>query len=200
MLSLSMAGLGLIAAMATAIQTAQTPPTFDDAIEIIKKYEGNHSKMHWPFVGYGHKVMPGEKFKRGVKLTEAEADALLREDYSKLCAKYRDFGADSLLLAALAYNCGPGTVGKSSVLKKLKEGNRDIEAAYISHSRYRGKQLSQLKRRRQEELAVLYVKETATVEPDLHHEGEGYEETQAGIISLELPEEMPDSSRTSRGI
>lgn len=141
----------------------QKAPTFEDAIAIIKKYEGLSGPSHWPFVGYGHKVMPGEKFTRGKKLTEAEADALARADYAKLCAKYREFGADSLLLAALAYNCGPGVVAKSSVLSKLKAGNRDIEASYIAHSRYKGKQLSQLKRRRQEELAVLFVKDPSSI-------------------------------------
>ncbi len=141
----------------------QKAPTFEDAIAIIKKYEGLSGPSHWPFIGYGHKVMPGEKFTRGKRLTEAEADALARADYAKLCAKYREFGADSLLLAALAYNCGPGVVAKSSVLSKLKAGNRDIEASYIAHSRYRGKQLSQLKRRRQEELAVLFVKDPSAL-------------------------------------
>ena len=140
----------------------QKPPTFEDAIAIIKKYEGLSGPSHWPFVGYGHKVMPGEKFSRSKKLSEAEADALARKDYAKLCAKYREFGADSLLLAALAYNCGPGVVAKSSVLSKLKAGNRDIEASYKAHCKYKGKQLSQLKRRREEELATLFVKDISS--------------------------------------
>ncbi len=154
----------LISGICTWIAVAQTDasqqksPTFDDAIEIIKKYEGLSGASHWPFVGYGHKVMPGEKFTRGKALSAAEAEALARKDYAKLCALYRSYGADSLLLAALAYNCGPGVVAKSSVLSKLKAGDRDIEAAYIAHSKYRGKTLSQLKRRRQEELATLFVK------------------------------------------
>lgn len=147
----------------------QKTPTFEDAIAIIKKYESLSGASHWPFVGYGHLVMPGEKFTKGKALTAAEADALVRADYAKLCARYRSYGADSLLLAALAYNCGPGVVAKSSVLSKLKAGNRDIEAAYLAHCKYKGKQLSQLKRRRQEELATLFVKhpvaasDTATI-------------------------------------
>lgn len=153
------AGLGVVFAVAETSQTDYKAPTFEDAIAIIKKYEGLSSARHWPFIGYGHKVMPGEKFTKGKVLSEAEADALARQDYAKLCAKYRDYGVDSLLLAALAYNCGPGVVAKSSVLAKLKAGNRDIEASYIAHSRYQGKQLSQLKRRRTEELAVLFVKD-----------------------------------------
>lgn len=164
----------------------QKAPTFEDAIAIIKKYEGLSGPSHWPFVGYGHKVMPGEKFTRGNKLKEAEADALARKDYAKLCAKYRDFGADSLLLAALAYNCGPGVVAKSSVLSKLKAGNRDIEASYIAHSRYKGKQLSQLKRRRQEELATLFFKDPTSLIQEIEGEVKSAEEhIETAVISLD---------------
>lgn len=192
--ALSLFLMGGIAAivMANAIPTAQRPPTFEDAIDIIKKYEGSHTAMHWPFVGYGHKVMPGESFKRGQKLSEAEADALVRKDLAKLCALYRDYGADSLLLGALAYNCGPGVVAKSSVLAKLKAGNRDIETSYIAHSRYKGKQLSQLKRRRQEELATLFIKDLTIIEPKLK---ETPEEAHVGHVSLNISAETPDSAQ-----
>lgn len=191
---LFIAGLGLGFAVSQSETEPRKVPTFEDAIAIIKKYEGLSGPSHWPFVGYGHKVMPGEKFTKGKKLTEAEADALARKDYAKLCAKYRDFGADSLLLAALAYNCGPGVVAKSSVLSKLKAGNRDIETSYIAHSRYRGKQLSQLKRRRQEELATLFVKDPTTlihemeeaVQSEAHH-------IEASAISLDEALQRSDS-------
>ena len=171
-------------------------PTFEDAIAIIKKYEGLHSASHWPLIGYGHKVMPGEKFTRGKKLSEAEADALVRKDYAKLCAIYRKYGADSLLLAALAYNCGIGVVAKSSVLSKLKAGNRDIEASYIAHSRYKGKQLSQLKRRREEELATLFVKDPSTlININEMQQGinEEVEQMKAAAMSLEASSETADS-------
>lgn len=163
-------GLGLGFAVSQNDTETKKAPTFEDAIAIIKKYEGLSGPSHWPFVGYGHKVMPGEKFTRGKKLSEAEADALARADYAKLCAKYREFGADSLLLAALAYNCGPGVVAKSSVLSKLKAGNRDIESSYLAHCRYKGKQLSQLKRRRQEELSTLFVKDPTTLIQEIEGE------------------------------
>lgn len=167
---LFLVGLGLGFAVSQTETETRKAPTFEDAIAIIKKYEGISGPGHWPFVGYGHKVMPGEKFTRGKKLSEAEADALARKDYAKLCAKYREYGADSLLLAALAYNCGPGVVAKSSVLSKLKAGNRDIESSYLAHCRYKGKQLSQLKRRRQEELATLFVKDPSTLIHDVEEE------------------------------
>ncbi|MDE6577760.1 MAG: glycoside hydrolase family protein [Muribaculaceae bacterium] len=128
---------------------------FEKAVALIKKYEGMH-KNHPTLIGYGHQVIAGDKYKRRANLTLAQADELLRDDLSKLCARYRSFGQDSLLLAALAYNCGIGTVARSSVYKNLQAGNRNIESAYLAHSKSRGKTLSQLKRRRQEELDSLF--------------------------------------------
>ncbi len=130
---------------------------FDVAVDIIKKYEGLHKASHWPLVGYGHKVLPTDKISRGKVLTEAEADKLLRSDLSKLCAMYRSFGPDSLLLATLAYNLGHGAVNRSTVYKKLAAGDRSIEQNYLSHCRYKGKVLSQLQRRRKEEFEKLFV-------------------------------------------
>lgn len=129
---------------------------FEKAVAVIKKYEGLH-KNKGSLIGYGHRVIAGDKYKRGANLSEAQADELLRADLAKLCARYRGFGKDSLLLSALAYNCGIGVVSKSSVLKKLRAGNRDIKASYLSHNRSRGRVLTQLKRRRQEEFETLYI-------------------------------------------
>lgn len=128
---------------------------FEKAVGVIKKYEGLH-KNHSSLIGYGHQVIAGDRYKRRSNLTPAQADALLRDDLAKLCARYRSFGKDSLLLAALAYNCGIGTVAKSSVYKKLKAGNREIKENYLSHCRAGGKVLSQLKRRREEEFRLLF--------------------------------------------
>lgn len=135
--------------------------SFEQAVEIIKKYETLHQPKHWPLVGYGHKVLPGEKFSRTKALSEAEADALLRKDLLKNCAVFREFGADSLLLGVLAYNIGSGNVKKSSVLAKLKAGDRDIRTAYLAHSRYRGKVHNQIQKRRIEEFDALYITDEA---------------------------------------
>lgn len=179
-------GLGVVFGISQVDAPRQKPPTFEDAITLIKKYEGISGARHWPFVGYGHKVMPGEKFTKRKVLSEAEADALVRSDYAKLCALYRSYGADSLLLAALAYNCGPGVVAKSSVLSKLKSGNRDIESSYKAHCRYKGKQLSQLKRRREEELATLFVKDPSLLLENVADDvNEETQRAEASAMSLE---------------
>lgn len=134
---------------------------FEKAVEIIKKYEGLHSSRHWPLVGYGHKVLPGEKYSRSKPLSEKEAEALLRKDLLKNCAVFRSFGADSLILGVLAYNIGSGATLRSSVAKKLKAGDRNIYENYIAHSRYRGKVHSQIKKRRIEEFETLFIREPA---------------------------------------
>ena len=131
-------------------------PLFERAVLIIKKFETLHKPKHWPYVGYGHGVQPGEPYRRGVQLTETQADALLRKDLRKFCALYSQYGKDSVLLGALAYNCGPGVVNRSSVLKKLKVGNRDIFKAYTAHCRYKGKFHKQLYQRRVMEFMLLF--------------------------------------------
>lgn len=173
---------GMTAKAEPAFSVPEVSP-FEQAVEIIKKYEGLHSSRHWPLVGYGHKVLPGEKYSRSRKLSEVEAEALLRKDLLKNCAVFREFGADSLLLGVLAYNIGPGATMRSSVVKKLRAGDRDIEANYIAHCKYRGKEHTQIKRRRTEEFATLFVKETeaehtkmpevdfALSEPAVTHDG-----------------------------
>ncbi len=133
-------------------------PPFERAVIIIKKFETLHRPKDYPYVGYGHRVLPGEPYRRGVQLTEKQADALLRKDLRKFVSLYKAYGKDALLLGVLAYNCGPGVVNKSTVLKKLKSGNRDIFKSYTAHCHYRGKFHKQLHQRRLTEMVTLFQK------------------------------------------
>ena len=132
-------------------------PPFERAVIIIKKFETLHRPKDYPYVGYGHRVLPGEPYRRGVQLTEKQADALLRKDLRKFVSLYKAYGKDALLLGVLAYNCGPGVVNKSTILKKLKSGNRDIFKSYTAHCRYKGKFHRQLHQRRLTEFAALFI-------------------------------------------
>lgn len=155
---------------------------FEKAVEIIKKYETLHQPKHWPLVGYGHKVLPGETFSRTKAMDEKAAEELLRKDLLKNCAVFREFGADSLLLGVLAYNIGSGNVKKSSIVKKLREGDRNIQAIYEAYSKYKGKTHNQLKRRRIEEFATLFIEEP----------------TDPGTVEvLELEAELPEANHTN---
>ena len=133
-------------------------PLFERAIVILKKFESYHdSRKCWPYVGFGHRKLPGEKYYKGYKMSLAEADALLRKDLRKFCALYRHMGRDSLICGVLAYNIGPGAVNKSTFYKKLKSGDRNIYKEYTSHCHYKGKWHKGLFQRRQVELAALFV-------------------------------------------
>ena len=134
-------------------------PPFERAVLIIKKFETLHKPKHWPYIGYGHCVQPKEPYRRGIQLSERQADILLRNDLMKFVSLYKHMGMnDAILLGTLAYNIGPGAVNKSSVYRKLKNGTRDIYQEYIAHCHYKGKKHSGLLKRRMTELAALFVR------------------------------------------
>ncbi len=76
----------------------------EEAVELIKRHEGWHTEKDYPYVGYGHRLLPGESF--GKRITERTADSLLRSDLKAKCAVFRHYGRDSLILGVLAYNVG----------------------------------------------------------------------------------------------
>ena len=78
-------------------------PPFERAILCTKHYEGWHGeKRHLPYIGYGHKLLPGERLTH--KISRAQGDSLLRADMRKLCRMFRRFGQDSLLLSEISDN------------------------------------------------------------------------------------------------
>ena len=132
-------------------------PLFERAVIIIKKFETLHRPKDYPYVGYGHRVLLGEPYRRGVQLSEKQADALLRKDLRKFIAVFKDLSPnDALLLGVLSYNIGPGAVKKSTVYRMLKAGNRNIFKTYTAHCRYKGKFHKQLHQRRLTEYAALF--------------------------------------------
>lgn len=137
-------------------------PPLERAVRCIKYYEGWHDiKRNYPYIGWGHRILSHEKFKKN--LTYQHADSLLRSDLTKLCAMFRKYGKDSLLLAVLAYNVGPYKIlgnkrfPKSRLLQKIERGLCDIEKDYLDFCRWRGKCIPSIKRRRMTELQLLYI-------------------------------------------
>lgn len=150
-----------------AQDTVETPASFHDdpkaelAVELVKKYEGLHdSPDYYPYYGYGHCRLEGEKL--SYDMTEAEAESLLRKDLSVRYRLFRKFGKDALLLTVLSYNVGQGVLlghgghPKSGLVRKLEAGNRDIYREYIAYCRYKGKPVSSIERRRKMEFLLLY--------------------------------------------
>ena len=76
---------------------------FERAVRCTKYFEGWHSEKHHPCVGWGHKLLPGERYSART-MTKRQADALLRKDLRKFCAIFRRFGRDSLLLSEISDN------------------------------------------------------------------------------------------------
>lgn len=121
-----------------------SPPTateipdslFEQAIACIKRFEGWHGN-HLPYVGWGHKLLPGETFRPD--MSKAQADSLLRADLRKLCRMCSRFGKDALLVATLSYNVGYyrvvgyGKIPKSRLIQSWKLGI-GIFTTSMSHS------------------------------------------------------------------
>ncbi len=137
-------------------------PLFERAVRCTKYFEGWHSEKHHPYVGYGHRLQPGERYSAHT-MTKRQAEALLRKDLRKFCAMFRKFGRDSLLLATLAYNVGPyrllgsGKIPKSTLIRKLEAGDRNIYREYTAFCNYKGKRHAMLLKRRKAEFALLYI-------------------------------------------
>lgn len=135
-------------------------PPFERAVCLIKFYEQWHTRKDYPYIGYGHRILPGEKL--SYPITEHQADSILRSDLRKNCALFRQYGADSLLLGCVSYNCGCASLlgnkikPKSVVLKKLDEGNRNILADLLDFCHYKGKRHSYIQRRRWMEYLLLF--------------------------------------------
>ena len=137
-------------------------PPFERAVVVVKYFEGLHNKpKDFPYVGYGHRLQPGEHFSSN--MTERQADSLLRANLWKCFEHFKGCGKDALLLTLLAYNVGVGRLlgygkhPKSRLLRKIEAGNRNFYQEYVSFCRYKGKVLKGLVKRRQVEFAMFYI-------------------------------------------
>ena len=131
------------------------------AVVCIKHFEGLHSWKDYPYVGYGHRYLPEERFTTA--MTERRADSLLRADLKKRLMMFKDYGKDALLLAVLSYNIGAGRLlgygkhPKSRLLRKIESGDRNFYREFVSFCQYKGKVLSGLVKRRKVEFALFYI-------------------------------------------
>ena len=137
-------------------------PLHERVFLCTRYFEGWHDLSCYPYVGWGHRLQNGEKYSAHT-LTKRQADTLLHKDLRKFYAMFRRFGSDSILLGTLAFNVGPAKLlgskryPKSTLIKKLEAGDRDIYREYIAFCHYKGKRHSMLLKRRKAEFALLYI-------------------------------------------
>jgi lysozyme len=101
----------------------------EDAVKLVKEFEGLRLRSYpdengYPTIGYGHKILPGEKFDEPI--TEQQASELLIQDMQS-AANHVDKTCGALLTGnqfdacvSLAYNIGNGAFSSSSVLNFIK--------------------------------------------------------------------------------
>lgn len=63
-------------------------PPFERPIVIIKIFETMNYPKDCPYVGHRHRVQPGEPYRRGVQLTEKQADTLRHKNLRKFRTLY----------------------------------------------------------------------------------------------------------------
>ena len=145
---------------AQSLEELKKMPMFERSVAVIKRFESWHGPEAGNYVGYGHRILPGENLSHD--MTEAEADSLLRADLLVRCAIFRRFYTDSLLLATLSYQVGHGRLlgygkyPKSKLIQKLERGDRDIYREYVSFRRWKGKVIPSIERRRKMEFELLF--------------------------------------------
>ncbi|MDX5394830.1 MAG: lysozyme [Hymenobacteraceae bacterium] len=139
-------------------------------IDLIKSFECLELKAYkcpagiWT-IGYGATFYQnGSKIKPGDKISEKEADELLKYhiasfdlDVRKLL-KTRVSQVQFDALVSFAFNCGSAALGKSTLLKKVNANPNDpaIKHEFMKWIRSGGKVLNGLIRRRTAEVALYF--------------------------------------------
>lgn len=141
--------------------------TSDRGVALIKAHEGLRLQAYqdpvgvWT-IGVGHTTAAGPpKVERGMKITEAGADAILRQDL----AKFEGYVTDAVkvplnqnefdALVSWTFNLGPSNLRSSTLLRKLNAGDRAGAAdEFLKWDKAGGKKLAGLTKRREAERAL----------------------------------------------
>ena len=142
----------------------QPEHTGEQGIALIKQFEGLRLARYLdavgkPTIGYGHLILPNERFTR--PLTPAEAEALLRRDLRvaelnlrkllRVPVTQQQFDA----LMSFVFNLGAGRLRSSTLLRYLNAGACTRAAdQFLVWNKAGGKPLAGLTKRRQAERAL----------------------------------------------
>ena len=138
----------------------------EKCIELIKRFEGCRLEAYrCPAgvltIGYGHTG----NVNQGQRITQADADRLLREDAAKIesgvrAALGRELAACKMdALVSFAFNVGIGAFRTSTLARKVKANPDDasIRSEFLRWFFAGGKRLQGLVRRREEEAKMYFA-------------------------------------------
>ena len=139
-------------------------PLFERAVRCTKYFEGWHSEKHHPYVGWGHKILPGERYSArtmnktagGRAPAERPAEVLrdvpaVREGQPSACHACLQRGP----IPAFGEQDNP----QKHLNQELEAGDRNIYREYIAFCNYKGKRHAMLLKRRKAEFALLYERQ-----------------------------------------
>lgn len=138
-----------------------------EGLALIRRFEGFRGEAYrcpagvWT-IGYGHTSQAGPPaVKPGMRMSEAEADAVLARDVEVFARAVRagltrEIGPQQFsALVSFAFNVGTGAFSRSSVLRMVNAGRFDAVPARLKlWVKARGKVLPGLERRRAAEAAL----------------------------------------------
>jgi lysozyme len=132
----------------------------DEGIAHLKRFEGCRFDAYLDTggvvtVGFGH---TGPEVQMGMVIDEAEAERLLRKDLETAekcvnnCVKGNITQGQFDALVSFTYNVGCGSLGRSTLLQYLNEGNDEAAAKEFARwNKVRGNVVAGLTRRREAE-------------------------------------------------
>lgn len=147
--------------------------TNDKGVALIKKWEGLRTKAYKDgggvlTIGYGHtSAAGGLKVTSGLVITEAQAEALLKEDLGKFEARVNSLVKVPLTgnqhAALVSFDFNTGALHKSILLKVLNQGNyKAVPAELRKWVNDNGKKIQGLVNRREDEIKLWNASQTVT--------------------------------------
>lgn len=150
----------------------------NEALSLIKRWEGCKLTAYKDIVGvwtigYGHTAAAGAPSpKAGMKITQAEADEILKRDLEKYidavdaAVKIKINENQRGAMVSLCYNIGPGAFSKSTLVKKLNAGDINGAAeAFLSWKKAGGRVVQGLVNRRNDEKKLFLTPEVLPLAP-----------------------------------
>lgn len=132
---------------------------FNKAVKLIKESEGWHDASHYPYVGYGHKLLKGDDFDHNI--SESFAEKILIKDLISKMDHFKELPyRKRLLMGLISYNIGEFKIKNSSAYKLISKQEtinlKELKEKYIVWNMWNGKRIASIKRRRIREFNLIF--------------------------------------------